>query len=91
MYFIVGGVWCQASLFVRAQKIEAEFERHENFNKTVRDDNDVAILKLKTPLEFNNNVQKACLPPPNYKPENVDKTMGTISGWGNTVDGNILW
>ena len=50
----------------------------------------MAILKLKTPLEFNNNVQKACLPPPNYKPENVDKTMATISGWGNTVDGNIL-
>ena len=42
--------------------------------------NDIALLKLKSPLVFNQNVQPACLPPSiDYYP--VHKTC-FVSGWG---------
>ena len=34
-------------------------------------DNDIAILKLKSSLTFNKNVQPACLPYPSVMPENT--------------------
>ena len=41
--------------------------------------NDIAILKLATPLQFNSNVQPACLPDIQFTPE-----KGLVSGWGYT-------
>ena len=52
-------------------------------------DNDVAILKLKSPLTFNDNVQPACLPQPSFMPENT-RELAVISGWGDTSHGNGL-
>lgn len=46
-------------------------------------DNDISIVKLKTPLTFNNNVTRACLPEPSFTPQ----TQAVVSGWGNTVHG----
>ena len=46
-------------------------------------DNDISILKLKTPLTFNNNVTRACLPELSFTPQ----TQAIVSGWGNTVHG----
>jgi len=46
-------------------------------------DNDIIILKLKTPLTFNENVQPACLPEASFKP---DKAI--VSGWGIEKFGN---
>ena len=53
-------------------------------------DNDVAILKLKSPLTFNENVQPACLPPnPSFRPENnLERDLAVTSGWGDTSEGN---
>ena len=39
---------------------------------------DAAIVKLRKPLTFNNRVQRACLPDPDFESE-----VAIISGWGN--------
>merc|ERR1712051_516937 len=41
-------------------------------------DNDIAILKLKTPLTFNDKVQRACLPEASFVPTG----KAVASGWG---------
>ena len=58
---------------------------HENYN-TNTIDNDIAILKLKTPLKFNDNVRPACLPQDNFVPENFGG-IGVVSGWGTLTEG----
>ena len=54
-------------------------------------DSDVAILKLKAPLTFNNHVGPACLPPnQDFYPENVEENVkGIVSGWGLLKDSNF--
>ena len=51
--------------------------------------NDIIILKLKSSLNFNSNVQPACLPSPDWAPENDEKMKERcfVSGWGNTAYG----
>ena len=50
---------------------------HESYNpKTL--DNDIAILKLKTPLTFNDKVKQACLPEASFVPTG----KAVASGWG---------
>ena len=50
---------------------------HESYNpKTVN--NDIAILKLKTPLTFNDKIQRACLPEASFIPTG----KAVASGWG---------
>ena len=41
-------------------------------------DNDIAIVKLKNPLIFDDKVQPACLPDASFKPEGI----AVASGWG---------
>jgi len=52
---------------------------HESYNSN-SPDNDVAILKLKTPLTFNAKVKPACLPAATLTPSGV----AVASGWGLT-------
>ena len=48
-------------------------------------DNDYIILKLGSPLQFNENVQPACLPSSSsYLGLDSTKTMCFTSGWGKT-------
>ena len=50
---------------------------HESYNpKTIN--NDIAILKLKTPLTFNDKVRQACLPEASFVPTG----KAVASGWG---------
>jgi len=65
---------------------------HESYNpKTL--DNDIAILKLKTPLTFNDKVQRACLPEASFVPTG----KAVASGWGlvgqspNQSPKNLQW
>jgi len=59
---------------------------HESYNpgEPGSDDynlnNDIAILKLKTPLTFNDKVGPACLPDASFNPEGI----AVASGWGLT-------
>nr|XP_015219034.1 PREDICTED: transmembrane protease serine 3 [Lepisosteus oculatus] len=48
-------------------------------------DYDIALMKLKTPLNFNGLVEPICLP--NYGEEFEDGELCWISGWGATEDG----
>ena len=50
---------------------------HESYNhETIN--NDIAILKLKTALTFNDKVRPACLPDASFNPEGI----AVASGWG---------
>ena len=51
-------------------------------------DNDIVILKLKSPLKFNSKVQPACLPSDDWEPEYDEKMRERcfVSGWGDQAD-----
>ena len=49
-------------------------------------DNDFSIVKLKTALTLNDNVQPACLPDPTFNPVNA---TCIVSGWGDLSPGSI--
>jgi len=49
--------------------------------------NDIVIIKLKSPLKFNENVQPACLPDEaSFKKAQAAKQMSVVSGWGGLKD-----
>ena len=52
---------------------------HEEFDLNTFD-NDVALLKLTTPIAWSNYVSPVCLPPPMY--ELAPDTRCVITGWG---------
>lgn len=50
---------------------------------------DIALLKLKKPVKFNENVRPACLPFPGEQFE--AGTVCTVAGWGHTFTGWLSW
>ena len=44
--------------------------------------NDWIILKLDFPLDFNEDIQPACLPSPNWSPDHDPNNRCFVSGWG---------
>jgi len=60
---------------------------HPNYNPPVTgNDYDVALIKLREPITFNNDVRPVCLPTKDFLPG----TNCSVTGWGNTRwDGNI--
>ena len=52
--------------------------------------NDIIILKLKSPLSLNSKVQSACLPSANWAPENDINNKCFVSGWGTLKHGKLL-
>merc|ERR1712021_249750 len=49
--------------------------------------NDIIILKLKSPLKFNDNVQPACLPDvASFDKARANKQMAALTGWGLLKD-----
>ena len=75
-YFVYAGT---VHLFDRTAKIAfvESITLHESFIYNSLE-NDVAILKLKTPLTFDDKVQPACLPDASFIPQG----HGIASGWG---------
>ena len=59
---------------------------HPQYNKATKN-NDIAIVKLKSPLTFNNNVKNACLPESSFAPQ----SKAVVSGWGTTINGMYLF
>jgi len=53
---------------------------HPNYNSKTND-NDIAILKLESPLTFNENVKPACLPDSSFTPGHEQSAF--VSGWGD--------
>ena len=80
--FIEAGITMTGSL--DGQNISVmEVVNHPMFNSMTYD-NDLAILKLKSSLTFNENVQPACLPDPSFTPEDSGG-FAVVSGWGTTL------
>ena len=53
------------------------------YNEETRNNNWI-ILKLDTPLDFNDEVQPVCLPSPNWAPNTDSFNHCFVSGWGNS-------
>lgn len=60
--------------------------RHSNYNYASLN-NDIALIKLATPLSFGTKIAPVCLPPPNELYEDV---MATVTGWGTRTQGGYL-
>ena len=52
-----------------------------------RFDSDLAILKLDSPLVFDDKVKPICLPDVSFEPGTV---KGVVSGWGDTIAGTLF-
>lgn len=77
------GILRQSSMFYgsghRVEKVIA----HPNYDSKTKN-NDVALLKLQTPLTFNDRVKPVCLPNPGMMLETRQPCW--ISGWGATYE-----
>ncbi|KAF7263192.1 hypothetical protein GWI33_003515 [Rhynchophorus ferrugineus] len=60
--------------------------RHRNFD-TDTYNHDIALLKLRKPVEFTKNIRPICLPTSGKDPAGK---MGTVVGWGRTSEGGML-
>ena len=60
---------------------------HPNYNPSVTNlDYDVALIKLKEPITFNNDVRPVCLPTADFEPG----TNCYVTGWGDTREGGNI-
>ncbi|XP_063926216.1 trypsin-1-like isoform X2 [Zophobas morio] len=59
--------------------------RHRNFDQESYN-HDIALLKLRKPVEFSKNIRPICLP---TGKDPAGKT-GTVVGWGRTTEGGML-
>jgi len=68
----------------RAQKIRSSELRMHPYYSYGSNSNDFAIVKLSTPVQFDETTQPICLPDPT---ENYDDSLAEVTGWGSTVQG----
>ena len=55
-------------------------------------DFDLAVLKLDSPLIFDDKVKPICLPDASFEPKEIDGTLkGVVSGWGDTIQGKTFY
>merc|ERR1712210_374713 len=73
-----------------SQRIDLEkiiWNTKQPWDKDGTSNNDIVILKLKSPLKFNDNVQPACLPDvASFDKARASKQMAVLSGWGGLKD-----
>ena len=62
---------------------------HEKYQTRVRY-NDIALVKLKNPVEFNPTLAPMCLPEQSYKRYNFTGKMCKLIGWGSTRFGGKI-
>ena len=76
------------------QRIDLEkiiWNTKQPWDKDGTSNNDIVILKLKSPLKFNDNVQPACLPDvASFDKARANKQMAALSGWGLLKDKSKL-
>ncbi|XP_034936651.1 transmembrane protease serine 9-like [Chelonus insularis] len=60
--------------------------RHRNFDLNSYN-HDVALLKLRKPVEFTKTIRPICLPQTGSDPAGKE---GTVVGWGRTMEGGML-
>ncbi|XP_070570773.1 transmembrane protease serine 9-like [Ptychodera flava] len=60
---------------------------HPDYNNRTFD-SDIALIRLKEPLDFNRYVSPICLPTPEVAREVIrDRGAGVVTGWGETENG----
>lgn len=60
--------------------------RHRNFDSNSYN-HDIAMLRLRKPVEFGKTIRPVCLPQETTDPSGA---MGTVIGWGRTSEGGSL-
>uniref|UniRef100_A0AAG5CRA8 Peptidase S1 domain-containing protein n=1 Tax=Anopheles atroparvus TaxID=41427 RepID=A0AAG5CRA8_ANOAO len=60
--------------------------RHRNFDQNSYN-HDIALLKLRKPVEFTKTIRPVCLPKERSEPAGQ---LGTVVGWGRTSEGGTL-
>jgi len=68
---------------VQGIKVERVIKRPDYNTNTI--DNDIALLRLSSEVEFNNNVIPACLP--TNRDQQYANWEAVVSGWGTTSEG----
>ena len=63
-------------------RIVSEVIKNEQYRIGAKHNNDIAIIKLKTPFEQTSFVKPACLPYPSFKADTGETLI--VSGWGLT-------
>ena len=71
-----------APVFVRKRKLSVII-KHPSFNSANLYGNDIALLKLDHPVDFDEFLRPVCLPPPDIKELEPD-TRCTVIGWGKS-------
>jgi len=84
-YIVAGAVKLNDNTGVQAIQVAKRVEYKDGGNKYdhMTNNNDIIILKLKSPLTFNANVQPACLPEASFT-----SNKAIVSGWGIEKYGN---
>jgi len=80
--FIKAGITDVDASNAQVGEIEKFVWNMENEYDDQTKQNDIIILKLKSPLSLNSKVQSACLPSANWAPENDINNKCFVSGWG---------
>ena len=71
---------CQDRKSITAQSILGTVIVHEDFDGITQHGHDIALIRLQTPLTFNDYVQPVCLPSTPVP----DRPNCVITGWGDT-------
>lgn len=61
---------------------------HPDFDP-VRLSNDVAVIKLPSPVPYSNEISPIQLPPLSYATKTFQNSTGIVSGFGRTSDGTV--
>ncbi|MCL4142265.1 UNVERIFIED_CONTAM: hypothetical protein GTU68_042330 [Idotea baltica] len=71
----------------QSQTIEViQIINHPDYSKN-RIDNDISLLKLSSPVTYNQAISSICLPF-NYETFEISGEIGTVTGWGKTSSGS---
>ncbi|GLV32013.1 uncharacterized protein CBL_07772 [Carabus blaptoides fortunei] len=67
-------------------RMVASIIRHRNFDANSYN-HDIALLKLRKPIEFSKNIRPVCLP---FNAQDPAGLEGVVVGWGRTSEGGML-
>ncbi|XP_015793280.1 vitamin K-dependent protein C-like [Tetranychus urticae] len=71
---VLGDEWNNKTIEVEKSYVHPDFKRRT-------EENDIALLLLKEPVQFSRNIQPICLPEPG-EDETFYGRHGTVAGWG---------
>ena len=66
------------------KKSISEYTKHPNYKRHTTVNNDIALLKLKSPVSFSKYVRPICLP--SSRAGTFVNQRATVAGWGSTED-----